>query len=183
MYLVQTVAPANEPLSLEDAKSFMRILESDDDTTIEAMIKSAREYAENYTNRQFEVATYELFTDKFVQDLKLPKNPIKDLTKIEYMDENGDYQILDSSYYYLYGENDIFKVHFDTTVAHKTHKNAIKFTFDSGYDVVPESIVSYIRLDVSTLNEERVLLTDFKKNKEVYEMFIKMLDMYRVQPI
>jgi len=183
MQLVQTVAPVNEPISLEEAKTFLRILENDDDSTVTSMIKSAREYAENYTNRQFEIATYELCTENFIQDMKMPKNPIKTLTSVEYMDENGVYQELDTDFYYLYGENDIFKVHFDQIVSHKTHKNAIKFTFDSGYETVPESIIAYMNLTISTLYEERKLLTDFKKNEEAYKLFIKLLDMYRVQSI
>lgn len=184
MYLVQTVAPIQEPISLEDAKVFLRILDNLDDTTIASMIKSSREYAENYTNRQFETATYELFTDRFTQDLKLPKNPIKTLTSVEYMDENGDYQVLDSSYYYLYGEDDIFKVHFDNTVSHKNHKNAIKFTFDSGYDVVPESITAYMKVLISTLYENRELyIVGVPVDKLANPMAVKLLDMYRVQPV
>ncbi len=184
MYLVQTLAPTSEPISLEEAKDFLRILENDDDTTITSMIKSSRGYAENYTNRQFEIATYELYTDTFCQDMKLPKNPIKTLTSVEYMDENGDYQILPSSDYYLYGEDDIYKVHFDNTVSHKTRKNAIKFTFDSGYDVVPEGIKAYIQILISTLYENRELyVVGVPVDKLANPMAIKMLDMYRVQSI
>ena len=183
MYLVQTVSPTNEPLSLVNAKAFMRIIESDDDVTITSMIKSSREYAENYTNRQFEVATYELFTNGFIQDMEMPKNPIKTLAKIEYMDENGTYQILDSSFYYLYGENDIFKIHFEQTISHKVHKNAIKFTFDSGYATVPEGIIAYLMVLVSTLYENRELyIVGVSIDKIANPMIHKMLDMYRVQP-
>lgn len=184
MYLVQTVVPTAEPLSLEDAKNFMRILEDDSDSDIISMIKSAREYAENYTNRQFKVATYELFTDCITQDLRLPKNPIKTLSSVEYMDDSGDYQVLDSSKYYLYGEDDIYKIHFEETITHKAHKNAIKITFDSGYDVVPEGIISYLKILVSTLYENRELyLIGVSVDKLANPMALKMLDMYRVQPI
>lgn len=184
MYLVQKVAPTQTPVSLEEAKDFMRILESDDDATIEAMIKSATSYAENFTNRQFELATYELFAETFSQDLQLPKNPIKTLEKIEYMDEGGNYQILDSSNYYLYGEYDVFKVHFDTTASHKKHKQAIKYTFTSGYDNVPDGIKSYILVLVSTLYENRELyVVGVSVDKLANPMAMKMLEMYRVQPI
>jgi hypothetical protein len=36
MNLVQKVAPISEPLSVEDAKTFMHILENDEDTLIGA---------------------------------------------------------------------------------------------------------------------------------------------------
>ena len=184
MQLVQTVPPTSEPITLDEAKTFLRILEDDDNATITSMIKSAREYAENYTNRQFEIATYELLAERFVQDIKLPKNPIKTLTSIEYMDENGDYQVLDSSFYYLYGEDDIFKFHFDETISHKTHKQAIKYTFVSGYDVVPESIIAYMNILISTLYENRELyIIGVSVDKLANPMALKLLDMYRVQPI
>ena len=93
MNYTQIVAPTSEPLTLEDAKTFMRILEDDDDALITSMIVGAREFAENYTNRQFVEATYELITNRFILDMKLRHNPIKSISKIEYMDENGDYQI------------------------------------------------------------------------------------------
>lgn len=184
MYLVQTVPPANQPISLQEAKDFMRILESDDDATIEAMIKSATSYAENFTNRQFETATFELFAEHWTQDITLPKNPIKDLQKIEYMDNNGVYQILDSANYYLYGEYDIFKVHFDKTESHKCHKNAIKYTFESGYDNVPEEIKSFILVMVSTLYENRELyVIGASIETEANPIAMRMLKMYRVQTI
>lgn len=184
MYLVQTVAPIQEPVSLEEAKDFMRILENDDDASILSMIKSATSYAENFTNRQFEQATYELFAEHWTQDICLPKNPIKTLDKIEYMDNNGVYQILDSANYYLYGEYDIFKVHFDKTESHKCHKNAIKYTFVSGYDAVPEEIKSFILVLVSTLYENRELyVIGASIETEANPIAMRMLKMYRVQPI
>lgn len=184
MYLVQTVAPTQEPISLQEAKDFMRILESDDDATIEAMIKSATSYAENFTNRQFETATFELFAENFTQDIQLPKNPIKDLVSIEYMDQDGVYQVLDSANYYLYGEYDIFKVHFVKTVSHKTHKNAIKYNFISGYDNVPEGIKSFILVMVSTLYENRELyVIGASIETEANPIAMRMLKMYRVQTI
>jgi len=185
MYIVQTVPPANEPISLADAKTFMRMLGIDeDDTLIESMIAASREYAENYTNRQFESATFELYLSCFEQDLKLPKNPIKTISKIEYMDEDGNYQILADTNYYLYGENDIFKVHFEDTESHKEHKNAIKITFASGYTTVPTSIISWMKIKVSTLYEHReqfvvgVPINEFSDN-----LVNKMLDFYKIRSI
>jgi len=76
MNLVQKVAPLSEPLSLEDAKTFMHILENDEDTLIESFISGAREYAENYTNRQLMTATFELTNEIIYSGFALPKNPV-----------------------------------------------------------------------------------------------------------
>lgn len=188
MNLVQTVAPLSEPLSLEDAKTFMHILEDDEDALIESFISGAREYAENYTNRQLMTATFELTTDRFTQDKQFPKNPVKSVTKIEYMDISGYYQILDPSKYYIYGENDVYKIHYENDVyrniAIKDDKRAVKITFISGYDVVPSGIIAYIRMAVSTMYENResyVIGVSIDKNAN--PLLDKMLNMFRIQPI
>ncbi|WP_418186737.1 head-tail connector protein [Aliarcobacter lanthieri] len=186
MNIVQIIAPIKEPLTLEDAKNFMHILEDDEDTLIETFISSAREYAENYTNRQFEKATYELYINTFIQDMKMPKNPISSIEKIEFMDIDGNYEELEKEFYYLYGENDIFKIHFESFKPHKTHKQAVKITFIAGYDEVPKSILQALKIYVATLYENREqYVIDFNSRTNVTEVPIvqKMLSMYRVQPI
>ncbi len=184
MNYTQSVAPTSEPLSVEDAKAFMRILESDDDAQIEAMIKSAREYAENYTNRQFVEAAFEWTNSVFIQDLKLPKNPIQSIVKIEYMDTDGVYQILSTDSYYIYGEDGISKVHFSDLPNIKDDKRAVKITFISGYATVPESIVSYLKVLVSNIYENREFyVIGVSVDKNANPLMNKMLEMYRVQPI
>lgn len=184
MYLVQTVAPTKEPITLAEAKLFMRILEDDDDALITSMIVGAREYAENYTNRQLMPATFELTLNSFAQDLQIPKAPLNSITKIEYMDVDGMYQTLDTSLYYSYGENGTSKLHFESGLpTFKDDKRAVKITFTSGYTTVPSSIVSFIKVLVSTMYENREqyvigVSIDTMANPLVF----KMLDMYRVRP-
>lgn len=186
MYLVQKVAPVNELLTLDSAKSFMRILDTDSDIDIQAMINSSLEYAQNYTNRQFITATYELYTDVFKQDMQLPKNPIQSVTSVEYMDENGVYQPMTD--FYVYGENGVSKIHFEDMPTHKEHKNAIRITFVAGYGDnstdVPETIKSYLRVMVSTLYENREqYVVGVSIDTMANPILDKMLNMYRVQPV
>jgi len=184
MNVVQIVAPTSEPITLDEAKLAMRVLEDFDDTLINTMIADAREYAEDYTNRQFMPATFELYTDKFVQDMKMRKNPIKSIEKIEYMDENGNYQILGTDNYYLYGDNDIYRIHFEKIVPHKKHKEAIKITFVAGYDKVPNQIVAFIRALTGTTYEKRELYSEgIPINTFANPMMHNMINMYRIQPL
>ena len=184
MYLVQTVAPISEPITLDEIKAFAVVFEDSDDSLLTSFITVAREDVESYTNRQLMSATYELYTDSLVQDMKMPKNPIKSIAKIEFMDDNGVYQTLSTSDYYLYGENDIYRIHFGNCIPHKTHKQAIKITFEAGYDVVPEVIKVYMKHIVSTMYENRekfvvgVSVTDL-----VGTMYKEMISKYRVQPL
>lgn len=184
MNYTQTVAPTSEPLSLTDAKDFMRIIETDDDAMITSMIVGAREFAENYTNRQFVAATYELITDRFVQDMKLRHNPIKTISKIECMDETGVYQTLSTDEYYLYYDNSIGRIHFNSFPSIKDDKRAVKITFTSGYDTIPTSIVSFLKVFVSTIYENREFyIIGVSVDKFANPMIVQMLNFYRVQPL
>jgi len=151
--LVQIVAPTAEPLSLTEAKLFLRVLSAADDTLITSMIKASREYAEDITNTQLMVATYELYAGNLVA--KLPKNPIKSIEKIEYMGEDEVYQLLDTSLYYLWEENGIGKIEYKECPTLISHKKALKITFTSGFQSVPEAIKAWMRVKVSTLYENR----------------------------
>lgn len=152
MQVVQ-IPPASTSVSLIDAKAFLRILHSDEDTLIVDIIKSVEEHTQNILNRQLEVATYELYSDDFIS--KLPKNPINSIDKIEYKDESGTYVTLDATTYYLYERNGVGFISYSKVPAHKTHKKAIKITFTCGYTVVPMPIKSYMRVKISTLYENR----------------------------
>lgn len=184
MNIVQTVAPTQEPITLDEAKLFMHILEDDENTLIETMIAAAREYAENYTNRQLELATFELTTDCFIQDFTLPKTPVQSITKIEYMDTDGNYQILDSADYYLYYENEIAKIYFESIPSYKMHKQALKITFTAGYTTTPKSIKTYMKMLVSTMYENReAYVIGARVETKANPMLDKMLDFFRVRPI
>ena len=50
--IVQT-QPSAEPISLAQAKKFLRVFNTDDDDLISGLITAAREEVENFTNRSF----------------------------------------------------------------------------------------------------------------------------------
>lgn len=184
MNLTQTVEPTSEPLLLDDAKTFMHILETDEDAIIESMIISAREYAENYTNRQFEIATYELITDRIYSGFAIPKSPVIEISSIEYMDTLGVYQTMDTANYYSYGENGATKLNFETIPEFKNDKRAFKITFKAGYASVPSSIVSFLKVMVSTLYENREqYVVGVNINTLANPLMLKMIDMYKVQTV
>lgn len=184
MNLIQTVAPTKEPITLEQAKDFMHIIENDEDTLIESMIVAAREYAENYINRQLEVATFELINETIYCGFELPKSPVKSVTKIEYMDEDGNYQTMSTDDYYVYVDYGISKLHINQMPTHKQDKRAFKITFVSGYDVIPASIIAHMKMSISTMYENREqYLIGASIEVNANPLLDKMLDMYRVRPI
>ena len=180
MQLVQTVAPTQKPITLEEAKAFLRVTDTADDATINLLIGAVTDHVENVTNRQLNTATYELFCESFIT--KLPKNPIQALTKIEYMDVDGSYIELDSTTYYLYENNGVACIHYEELPTVYEHKKSVKISFVSGYLTVPDAIKSYMNVKVSTLYENREQFVIGASIAEFGNEFIEnMLSSYRVR--
>lgn len=165
--IIQKVAPSQEDinkiLSLDEAKSFMRIVSTDEDEDIQSYIKAAIADAEGITNRQFAKATYELYLSIFPwENFKLPKNPINKIVSIEYMDLEGNYQTIDQSTYYLFSRYEVGHIAFNVfpNFKIKNHKKAVRITFTSGYlEDFPMDLKQWLKVRVSTLNENREEIT------------------------
>ena len=158
--IVQKVAPTqtdiDEILSLEDAKRFIRVVDTDDDADIQSFIDSAITEAQDITNRQFASATYELYLSEFKREIKLPKNPIQEIISIEYLDSSNNYVALDSSSYFLYEDLEIGTIVFKTIPGIRVEKKAVKITFKSGYgSKFPADLRQWLKVRVSTLYEYR----------------------------
>ncbi|MBI5427264.1 MAG: phage head-tail connector protein [Nitrospinae bacterium] len=63
MSLKLKTAPASEPVSLADAKSYLRISDAGDDALITALISAARRQCERYTGRALIDQTWTLWLD------------------------------------------------------------------------------------------------------------------------
>lgn len=165
--IIQKVAPLQEDinkiLSLDEAKSFMRIVSADEDKEIESYMKAAIADAEGITNRQFAKATYELYLSNFPwENYKLPKNPINEIVSIEYMDLEGNYQTIDPSTYYLFSKYEVGHITFNVfpNFKIKNHKKAVRITFVSGYlKDFPMDLKQWLKVRVSTLYENREEIT------------------------
>jgi len=110
---VMDVPPTVEPVSLDEAKKHLRVTNSDDDSYIDSLIKTAREEAETFTNRAFITQTWDLVLQGFLNSLcsdstapkfagafiSFPKAPLQSVKSISYVDPNGDLQVwLKSNY-------------------------------------------------------------------------------------
>ncbi|KVF09654.1 hypothetical protein WJ05_17680 [Burkholderia vietnamiensis] len=60
-----TQAPAEEPVTLEEAKLHLRVIDSSEDTLISLLISAARVHAENVCRRVFVTQKWDLFLDAF----------------------------------------------------------------------------------------------------------------------
>lgn len=115
---MQLIPPACEPISLDEAKLFVKQDVSDDDLLIGAAIRAAREHAQAETQRQVVCARWRLDLDSFpgpslmgVQYGKqfslpphaivLPNGPLVQVVSIQYTDMGGTLQTLTAGTDYI----------------------------------------------------------------------------------
>ena len=163
MKLEQTVAPTVEPLSVTEAKGYLRVDHTTDDTQIESVIKAARRSCERFQNRLYITQTWKMYLDHFPaggECITIPHCPLQSVTSITYVDTNGDTQTLSSSLYQVDAKGVNPKVVLAPGVADwpstQTEKiNAVTITYVGGYgntaSTVPENIRAAIQLMLSDL--------------------------------
>jgi uncharacterized phiE125 gp8 family phage protein len=91
--------PTTEPVSLTEAKAWLRVDTSDQDTMISDIIAGARDYCEKYTGRALVTQTLAARWDAFPEVIKLPRFPVASVTSIQYVDSDGTTQTLASTEY------------------------------------------------------------------------------------
>ncbi len=93
MGLIVTSAAQEQPITLDEAKNFMRVDHNDQNELIATLIKAATEEFETYTRRALVQRTYEYKIDRFPKGkdpIRLPMPPLASVTKIDYVDTSGN---------------------------------------------------------------------------------------------
>jgi uncharacterized phiE125 gp8 family phage protein len=118
--------PAEEPVSLAEAKSFLRVDSSSEDLFITSLIKAATQFAEKATGRVFITQTWDLTLDAFpftakqnagwwdgmregsIVDLvdrkgliEIPKPPLQSITHLKTFDTGNAEATFDSANYFV----------------------------------------------------------------------------------
>ena len=90
-------APAVEPLSLADAKAYLRVAHDDDDDVIAALIASARLHVEAQTRRALITQTWRLVRDAWPKDgrMRVLPVPLQGLVAARVYDLDGNAQAID----------------------------------------------------------------------------------------
>ena len=127
--LVQTVAPDSEPITLAEAKAWLRVDAANEDTLILSLITAAREHAETFTRRAFITQQFELSLDTFPgctraingalradpryldrrhasdispnREITLRRPPLVSVESVKYYDSTGALQTLDPASYFV----------------------------------------------------------------------------------
>lgn len=105
-YSIVTAA-ASEPITLSEAKNFLRVDTTADDDLITALISAAREMCEQYTRRILVTTTIDEYFDGFPDNVRpvdrdiiyLSRGPVQSVTSVKYVDAIGSEQTVDTAAY------------------------------------------------------------------------------------
>ena len=162
-----------EPVTADEVHDFLRLPTTLDYAVINLLIKSARQYAENYCKRAFNPQVWQLTLDGFPSGgIEIPRPPLSTASSgvvITYYDSSAALQTLGSSAYTVDYESEpgliVPSTLDDEWPETNEQLNAVKIQFTAGYpyDVagggstitVPEAIKTWIKMRVGAMYENR----------------------------
>jgi uncharacterized phiE125 gp8 family phage protein len=161
--------PDDEPVSLDEAKTQLRLEVADDDTFVTSLISAARMFAEEHCWRGFVTQTWELVLPCFPSDsclpvdrqgIELPMGNLVEVGSVKYIDVNGVEQTLDPSEYSV----DDVNVPGRLRLAYgkfwpspRSQWDAVRIEYDVGWSVdeVPAPVKQALLLHLSQMYENR----------------------------
>ncbi|MBZ9674548.1 head-tail connector protein [Mesorhizobium sp. ES1-1] len=190
-------APATEPVSLADVKTYLRIDNSADDAVLTILIAACRRSAEEYTKRAFISQTWQLTMDRFgveivpppgfhvaptpflvdgSQTIQLSRQPIQSITSIKTTDSANAETIVSTATYAL--DKDAGRVLLNSGYSWPTSLRAnaaVKILFVAGYGdaaaTVPEPIKQGILQHVAASYTAKVCGDIPEGSKSAYDAF------------
>lgn len=171
-------APAVEPVSLSEAKSFLRITDTDDDTLITAFIVAARQACEEFTGRALITQTWTMFLDNFPRDeaknappdgwfelpvnyfdnvrrsIAIPRPPLQSITHLKTYGLDNAATTFDATNYIVDTTSEPGRIalnYSSTWPVNLRSYNAVEVEFISGYGSAASSIPDGIRQGINVL--------------------------------
>jgi uncharacterized phiE125 gp8 family phage protein len=174
-------APSAEPMSTADAKAFLRVDSSDDDTLISQLVFAARRACESYTGRALVTQTWKLFLDGFSEVdiplwegmkvgadiairkrfIPLPKPPLASVTHIKTYDDDDTATTFASSKYFVDTASESGRIVLregETFPTALRVANAVEIQYVAGYgaaSAVPEALIVGMKEHITYLYENR----------------------------
>lgn len=177
-------APVGEPLSLAEAKNYLRVGHDADDALIQSMISAARIQVESQTRRSLLVQTWRLVLDRWPPSgtIASPVSPLREVVAARVRDASGDAQELDADMFMLNTASSPGLIAFDAgRVLHPSQAVAgIELDIEAGYGAasdVPAPLLQAIRLLLARAYEYR---GQGEEGKAMPEGIAALLAPYRV---
>lgn len=152
--LSRVLAPESEPISLAEAKLYLRVDGSDEDALIASLVTAARDAAEEYLHKSLAEQQWRLtYEDYAPAATPLPKGPVREILSVTRRSRNGSESIVSAEVYHLSARGDA--LHFETAIL--SHEVEILYTTGYGEDnEIPASIRQGMLIHMAALYEDRI---------------------------
>jgi uncharacterized phiE125 gp8 family phage protein len=179
--------PASEPLSLGEAKTYLRVGHADEDALISSMISAARLQVEARTRRALITQTWRIVLDRWPSSsaVSSPVSPLREVLSARVRNEAGEAEELDSEIFISNTASSPGLIVFDAgRVVHPAQETAgIEIDFEAGYggaSDVPAPLVQAIRLLLARAYEYRERAD---KSEAVPDGIAELLSPFRVMSL
>ena len=153
------IAPASEPVSLADMRTWLGNNNVDDtvrDSVLTSRLLSARRYAEAFTRRALITQTWDSYADAFLHEFKV-KADLQTVSWVKYTDTDGVVQTMDVEEYQVDVVRHRVLPGYDTCwPSTRCVPNAVQLRYVCGYgaaSAVPEEIKEAIKFIVGHWEE------------------------------
>lgn len=133
-------APATEPLTLSETKTYLKVDGSDDDTLITNLIATVRHAAQKYLKVSLINQSWKLSYDSYSPTVvKLPMAPVQSITSVNAIARDQSSTLISSNAYYLSAGNQ--KLIFDTNIV----SHIVQIVYLAGYGAAASNVPNPIR--------------------------------------
>ncbi len=154
--------PASEPVSLAEAKNYLRVDHAADDALISSMISAARIQVESRTRRALMTQTWRIVLDRWPNPASIvsPVSPLREVIAVRVRGESGEAQEIEPDIFIPNTASSPGQILFDAgRVTHPMQEAAgIEIDIEAGYGDaadVPAPLVQAIRLLLARAYEYR----------------------------
>ena len=177
--LTTLTEPVNEPVSLVEAKAYLRVDNTDEDTLIGTLITAARQWVESYLDRALILRQLVLRLDTFPVEIELPQPPLSTFgtttaVSVTYTLETGTTATLSSSEYRIDRTSTpgVLRQNYSGSwPGHLNDYNSIAVTYWAGYGSdegdIPPAIKNASLLMVGHLFENRTAVVTNTNTKPI----------------
>lgn len=179
VYSRVSTQPGSEPVTLDEAKLWLKVDGSDEDALITSLIVVARQVCETYAGLSFITQTRQVKLDRFCGDVILPYGPVTSVTQFIYFDPDDAEQEITEDDYTLDIQSGLAKIRIGEEGWPSTNRqlNNVAITYEAGYATaadVPE---------VAKLAIKKRMALDYEKRGDTdddSEDWMRLLDTIKV---
>jgi len=154
MTIYLLAGPAEEPVSLAEAKAFLRLDDTAEDALVTTLITAARLHVEGTTARALIAQTWRLVLDGWPTDraVRLPVAPLMSLTAVTAYDAAGDGHELDLSQFDIDAATPRLLVPGDIAgMPSLRERQGLQIDYVAGYSADPEDVPADLKQAVLAL--------------------------------